>query len=119
MFELLKSGNVRLEDAFTAAYDAIRLLQYRSRLKPQLYGQFLKEHEATASDEIIALALRVIREIEEVEDSGIGQLDDATASRYESALATLADERARKELATEPTKSKQLLQDLEREVVTR
>ena|ERR1043165_3679106 len=118
MFEVLKSDSVPIEDTFTAAYNAIRLLQYRTRLKPQLYGQFLKEHEATASDEIISLALQVISEIEQHENAKIAGLENRVARKYESALASLAEKRAKQELTADPKRSRQLLRQLEKDVVT-
>src|SRR6185295_6746738 len=113
MFELLKKEEVTLEDAFTAAYNAIRVLQYRTRLKPGVYAQFLKEHEATASDEIIAVALRLISEIEERENLPVADLDDLAARKYEVSLASVAEKRSHEELSADPKKSKRLLQQLE------
>jgi len=116
MFELLKKPEVALDDAITAAYDAIRVLQYRTRVNPDEYAQFLKEHEATASDEIIDLALRLISEIEERENLPVARLDSSMAHVYEATLASIAEKRAREELASDPTRSRHLLQQLEKEV---
>jgi hypothetical protein len=116
MFELLKKEEVALEDAFTAAYNAIRVLQYRTRVHPGEYAQFLKEHEATGSDEIIDLALRLISEIEERENVPVARLDPSMALVYEASLASIAEARAREELASDPTRSRHLLQQLEKEV---
>lgn len=116
MFELLKKEEVPLEDAFTAAYNAIRVLQYRTRVKPRAYAHFLKQHEATASDEIIGLALQLIKEIEEREHLPVAELAAGVALKYEASLASVAEKRAREELTTDPKKSRQLLKQLEKEV---
>jgi hypothetical protein len=116
MFEVIKSSDVALEDAFSAAYNAIRVLQYRNRIRPQVYGQFLREHEATSSDEIIRLALALIREIEKREKVPVAKVNNRAAKKYESALAAAAEKRAKEELGTNSRRSKQLLKQLEEEV---
>src|SRR5438105_589921 len=102
MFEVLQKENLKLDDAFTAAYNAIRLLQYRSRLTKKTYADFLKQHEATSSDEVIALALEVIKEIEKHENTPVSKLDNRLAQKYEITLASLAEKRARQELTEDP-----------------
>ena len=118
MFELLKNETLTLDDAFTAAYNAIRVLQYRNRLNKNAYANFLKQHEATSSDEIIKVALTLIREIEKHENIPVSKLDNKLARKYEITLASLAEKRAREGFAENPKRAKQLLKQLEEEVAT-
>src|SRR5690242_14374155 len=107
MFELLKSDNLTLDDTVTAAYNAIRVLQYRNRLDRTAFADFLKQHEAASSDKVIKVALKLIGEIETRENTPVSELDGNAARKYEVALASLAEERSRQEIVADPSRAKQ------------
>lgn len=116
MFELLKNDSLTLDDTFTAAYNAIRVLQYRNRITKSAYAEFLKQHEATSSDKVISVSLKLIKEIEKHENTPVSKLDNKLARKYEITLASLAERRARQEVGEDPKKAKQLLKQLKDEI---
>jgi hypothetical protein len=126
MFELLKSADVTPEDAVTAAYNAIRILQYRKKLRPTGYLRFLRGHESaaprfihhenTSSERRLRLAIQLINEIEVRERTKLTKLEPKIARKYQLALASAANKRA--EVDVDLKRSKTLLKQLEKETAS-
>ena len=116
MFELLKSATVTPADAVTAAYNAIRILHYRKRVRPAWYRRFLRAHDSTSSEKRLRLALKLIDEIEVREGTTVTKLEPRIARKYELALASAANSRA--EVDVDLKRSKMLLKQLEKETAS-
>lgn len=116
MFEVLKSKDVTPEDAFTAAYSAIRILQYRSHLQPKGYVRFLRGHKTTLSTGRMKLALQLLDEIEQHEKVKVTDLNPRAARKYELALASAVNKRAK--VGVDLTRSRALIAQLEKETVS-
>jgi hypothetical protein len=116
MFDVLSSSTITAGDAYTAAYNAIRILQYRHQLRPSDYMRFLRSHEDKPSGRKLTFAIRLIKEIEEREGKYVRDLSPRLASSYETRLADAASKRADRE-STRSNTGNRLLIELEREVV--
>ena len=116
MFKVLERNDVSPEDAVVAAYNAIRILQYRHQLRPTGYLKFLRGHENTSSEARLNMALALIEEIEQRENAKIVDLEPRIAEEYVLALASAVNKRAEVEL--DPQRSKALIAQLEEETAS-